>query len=266
MGSIHLLALIAAGYAAPRLTSQALTVLAATLIAGGGAFFLNGVLDRRGFCVGCDDQAWSNVALLCGGYGLAALAFLSRSHSSVARFVLVGCLLVPLVQAGLLIATPKLCFSCVSAGVANILGAAWLRSVPDHEAISVRRAFMTPVAIIATLVFVGSFVARPQAPQSTRMTSLVGRSSRSVGLDGPDVSYEVVLLALPGCHWCEESRKWLSGHHVPVREENLRDAKFAGRPVDSSFAPQLLVLRHGIVTQHIPGLNVEEYARLQELP
>ncbi len=215
------------------------------------------VLSGGGICQDCGAAGWlfvSAISIAC----LASLLRMTLNEKESLLFSLAGltCVAVPVVQLILLALIPKMCPSCIAAGCAAT--SALRFSIPESDGsrlgIFPFKLVLAPLVIISLLTLAGSGIGRPTVEPVVSSKPIAGENVSRLGLIGSIHPDGLILLYLPGCHWCEQTRVFLKANSIQFSEIDLTTIA-PNSILDRSFAPQLVKIRGGLASLHIRGYN-----------
>jgi hypothetical protein len=154
---------------------------------------------------------------------------------------------------------PRLCPKCLLIVCTSVCG---LYMTLAHDSPNLNQKLHKVSLILLPAVGLLMALAVPKAEISLRTAYLDGISVetlRKISGDSEIKENELLLLTLPGCSYCEEARIFLQANRYTFRELPLNSVPQSSRSKWVSVAPQMIVMKQGLVHRHLVGYLADEY-------
>ena len=264
--SVHALALLLTWYVCSSFTKGAAAIVSGTFIAIAFIYTVWQTWGDRGFCTDCGSGSWLFLVAI-GSASIASVGRLtvSEKNSTIRSVLGLICFAVPIVQLVLLTLYAKMCPSCIAAGCSAVSVLRFTTtSDASGRAISLPlKLVLVPLFVVGSATLIGSVFKRPASDSPVPSQTITSMRVAKLKLGSAGVLDGVVLLYLPGCHWCEETRGFFKQRGIKFSEVDLSTIS-SDSVLERTFAPQVLVLRSGFVAQHIRGYNEGAMSNLRK--
>ena len=266
--SFHVICLISAIVLVKQLTVGALEYLAYFGVALGSFFIWKIFGLQANWCASCDPTNKLNLLILVGttiylGSLLAIVPFNLHLAKNMGLLVSV----VPFVQILLLLIHPKVCPPCITLGVLSIICFEYVRvqslaKLDGSKSSSWRFASVVSIFCCLPLLVYSrqSHLIENIKPVEvgTKFLTLIPRMSANK----QEKLGNIVLATLPGCSWCEKARLALKSNSVSFTEISVDEFESSNQHTIPSTAPQIFVLKNGVILKHVVGFDPKEIENL----
>lgn len=260
--SFHIICLIISIVFVKQLTVRALEYLAYFAVALAAYFIwtIFGLLSN--WCASCDPTNKFNLMTLVGTtVYLGGLLAITPFKLAWAKNLAMPIALAPIVQVALLLTHPKVCPPCITLGVLSVICYEYVsrQSLATGSKSSSWR-FASVISIFCCLPLL-AYSRQPYTIENMKAVE-IGTDFftliPSLAADNQKTLNNVVLATLPGCSWCEKARIALKSNSVRFTEISVNEFESSNRHTIPSTAPQIFVLKNGVILKHIVGFDLKE--------